>query len=151
MRVRVEYTEECTTRNRDGHDWYEDYSSEVTAAYRVDDDDETYSYRSDVFLVADNATEVFVVYMIYDDGDSFGRATGKIDLIHCTSNEESADLLAKYIVENKNEGSFKFKDDLGRDVSVHNTGSGYFESIGYIGVERLVIGNSKSKRRYDVN
>ncbi len=89
--------------------------------------------------------------MIYNDGDSFGRATGKIDIIHCTGNEESADQLAKYIVENKNEESFKFKDDFGRDISVYNTGSGYFESIGYIGVERFLIGNKKSKRRYDVN
>ncbi len=151
MRVCVEYTEECISSNRDGCDWYADYSSEVTAAYRVDDDDETHSYNSDVFLVADDATEVFVVYMIYNDGDSFGRATGKIDIIHCTSNEESADQLAKYIVDNKDEESFKFKDDLGRDVSVCNTGSGYFESIGYIGVERFLIGNKKSKRRYDVN
>lgn len=48
------------------------------------------SYESETFIVPDDTTAVFVVYMIYSTGDSFGCADGKIDIIHCTSSEDAA-------------------------------------------------------------
>jgi len=153
MRICVTYEELCTDSYRSGEqygDWSESYSSSVTGAYRIGDDEKT-PYDSETFIVPDDATEVFVVYMIYDTGDSFGRADGKISIIHCTSNEEAADKLAKMITEKPDEYTIKFTDDFGREISLYNEGAGYFEHISYVGVERFAVGTGKSQRRYYVN
>lgn len=153
MRICVTYNEMCTNSYHSGErygDWSESYLSWVTGAYRIGDDEKT-PYNSETFLVPDDATEVFVVYMIYDTGDSFGRADGKISIIHCTSNEEAADKLAKMITENPDEYTIKFTDDFGRKISLYNEGAGYFQDISYVGVERYSVGTGKSQRRYYVN
>lgn len=153
MRICVTYDEMCTHSERESGSygsWSESYSSSVTGAYRVTDDEKT-PYESETFIVPDDATEVFVVYMIYSTGDSFGHSDGNIDIIHCTSDEEAADRLAKYITDNPDEYTIKFTDDFGREISLGNRGAGYFERISYVGVERYSIGSGKSKKRYYVN
>lgn len=154
MRICVTYDELCTHNEQASERWYdswsESYSSSVTGAYRIGDDDQA-PYDSETFLVPDDATEVFVVYMIYSTGDSFGYADGKISIIHCTVNEEAADKLAKTITENPDEFIIKFTDDFDREISLHNPGAGYFESIDHVGVERYTVGSGKSQRKYYVN
>lgn len=153
MRICVEYDEICTHSEREPEQygsWSESYSSEVTRAYRIGDDDKT-PYGSETFVIPDDSTDAYVVYMIYSTGDSFGSSDGNIDIIHCTGNEEAADKLAKLITENSEEFTIKFTDDFGRDISIDNRGAGYFESISYVGVEKFSIGSGKSKRRYYVN
>lgn len=153
MRICVEYSEYCEHSEREPEEygsWSESYSSSVDSAYRIGEDEKA-PYGSETFIVPDDATEVFVVYMIYSTGDSFGHADGKIDIIHCTSSEEAADKLAKMITENSEEFTIKFTDDFGRDISIDNRGAGYFEHIDYVSVERFAIGTGKSKRRYYVN
>jgi hypothetical protein len=93
MRIRVDYEEDCTHSYFEGvqfgdweeqfGDWEEQYSSRVVDAYRIADDADV-PYRSESFAIPDDAAYVYVVYMIYDTGDSFGRAYGKIDILHAT-------------------------------------------------------------------
>lgn len=153
MRICVTYDELCTDSYHSGErygDWGESYTSSVTGAYQLTED-ENGPYSSENFLLPDGTTEVFVVYMIYDTGDSFGRADGKISIIHCTASEEAADRLAKQITENSDAYTIKFVDDFGRDISLYNAGAGYFESISYVGIEQFSVGSGKSKNRYYVN
>ena len=153
MRICVEYSEVCTHSEREPEQWgswSESYDSSVTDAYQIGDDERA-PYGSETFVVPDGASEVFVVYMIYSTGDSFGHADGKIDIIHCIASEEAADKLAKYITENPGEYSIKFTDDFDREISLYNPGAGYFERINYVSVEKFSVGSGKSKRRYYVN
>ncbi len=153
MRICVEYDEICTHSEREPEQygsWSESYSSSVTGAYRIGEDEKA-PYGTETFIIPDDSTEAFVVYMIYGTGDSFGHSDGQIDIIHCTNSEESADKLAKYITEHDHEYTIKFTDDFGRDISIDNRGAGYFERIEYVGVEKFSIGSGKSKRRYYVN
>lgn len=151
MRICVTYSEICTHSEREPVGfWREDYDSAVTGAYQIGEEDRG-PYNSDIFILPDDTTHAYVVYMIYSTGDSFGRAHGRIDIIHCTSSEDSADRLAKQITDSKNEYSIKFKDDFGCDISLYNPGAGYFESIDYVGVEAFAIGNGAAKKRYYVN
>ena len=153
MRICVTYSEYCTHSERESGSygsWSESYSSSVTGAYRLGEKEKA-PYDSETFIVPDDATEVFVVYMLYGTGDSFGRADGKLDILHCTSSEEAADKLAKTITEKPDEYAIKFTDDFGREISLYNPGAGYFESIDYVGVERYSVGTGKSKSRYYVN
>ena len=153
MRIRVDYESTCSHSYSDGKqygDWEERYDSSVTDAYRITDEDKV-PYGSESFLIPDDATEVFVVYMIYDTGDSFGRAYSKIDILHATISEFEADKLATMVTANSDDYTIKFKDDFGRDISIDNRGAGYFEEIRYVGVDRFTVGSGKSKRKYFVN
>lgn len=153
IHIRVEYDERCTHSKRENvqyGSWTETYDSGITDV-SVIDENETCTYHSETFKVPDGTEKVFVVYMIYDTGDSFGRAYGKISIMHCTASEEAADKLAKYITEHGDEYTIKYTDDFGREISLYNSGAGYFEHIQYVGVEAFTIGTGGSKRRYYVN
>jgi hypothetical protein len=150
MRVCVKYSEICTHSEHSGEqygDWSESWSCSVESAY-VLGDDEKQPYDSEVFLLPDDTTRVHVVYMIYDTGDSFGRADGKISIVHCTANEDAAHQIAKMIQDDPEQFSFKFTDDFGRKISLYNSGAGYFERISYVEVESFDLGK---KKRYHIN
>lgn len=151
MRVTVEYDQYCTEDYHSGEqfgDWRTSYSCSVTGV-RVLGEDEKSGYHGETFLLPDDATTAYVVYMIYSTGDSFGHSDGNIDILHCTASSEKAHELAKKITENSNEYTIKFTDDFDREVSIHNNGAGYFESIDYIEVESFDLNGSP--RRYRVN
>lgn len=151
MRVAVEYEQRCTHDYHSGEqygDWQTDYSSSVVGV-RVLEEDEKAEYHSETFLLPDDTTTAYVVYMIYSTGDSFGHSDGNIDIIHCTASSEKAHELAKKITDNSNEYSIKFTDDFGREISIDNRGAGYFEHIDYVEVVGYTIGHSP--RRYHVN
>jgi hypothetical protein len=151
MRVSVEYSQYCTHDYHSGErygDWEKSYDSSVTGV-RVLREDEESGYSSETFLLPDDATTAYVVYMVYSTGDSFGRSSGEIDIIHCTASSDKAHALAKMVTENPNEYSIKFTDDFDREVSIYNRGAGYFESIEY--VEVLSFDLNGSPCRYHVN
>ena len=153
MRIRVDYEETCVHSYSEGvqyGDWEERHESRVTEAYQIADDADV-PYRSESFVIPDGAEYVYVVYMIYDTGDSFGRAYGKIDILHATISEAEADKLAKHVTKHSEEYTIKFKDDFGREISINNAGAGYFEDIQYVGVERFAIGSGVARKRYYVN
>lgn len=143
IKVKVQYYEYCTySESGSGRwdDWSEEYDSGIES---VTFDDGESSYNSDVFLLPEGSTEAHVVYIIYNTGDSFGHANGKIDVIHCCASREDAEKLGEMISDNQDQYTFKFKDDFGRDISLDNAGAGYFECITGIYVETFVLGHAK--------
>lgn len=152
IKVMVEYEERCTHNEREPEQygsWSEQYSSSITGV-RVVGDDERRSYHSEVFTVPEGTDKVYVVYMIYSTGDSFGRSEGNIDIIHCTASEDAAHALADKITKNADEYSIEFVDDFDRPIKISNRGAGYFESIDYISVECYSISSAGKKARYYV-
>ena len=153
IKVLVEYSELCTHSERENKQfgsWSENYSSSITNV-RVVGDDEDRPWRSDVFTVPEGTEKVYVVYMIYSTGDSFGPSTGNIDIIHCTANEDSAHALAEKITKNPDEYSIEFVDDFDRPIKISNRGAGYFERIDYVAVDCYSISSAGKKSRYYVN
>lgn len=147
MRVCVTYEEICPDSYYSGEqygDWSESYSSSITGVYRLADE-ENGPYQSETFLIPDDATSVYVVYMIYDTGDSFGCAKGKISIIHATANEKAAYALAKKINENPDTYTIAITDDFGRNTSIYNPGNGLFKHISCVDVEKFDIGTGKPK------
>ncbi len=150
MRVCVSYNEICThSEYEGGHygSWSESYSSSIERVYVLGDNEKA-PYHSDVFLLPDEAEKAYVVYMIYDTGDSFGNADGRIAIIHCATCKISVNMIAKAIRENPEMYSFKFTDDFGREISLYNPASGYFEHVSCIEVEEYDLGR---KKRYQIN
>jgi hypothetical protein len=130
--------------------WSESWNSTIEDVYEIGDDVRR-PYNSEIFLVPDETTEVFVVYMIYSTGDSFGCADGKIDILHCTANREAAHDLAKMIISNPDKSSIEYTDDFGRKITIGNPGYGYFESIDSVEVDRYMVGSGAKKTRYTIN
>lgn len=153
IKVLVEYEERCTHSEREKvqfGSWSENYSSSITNVRRISDDEDR-PYRSDVFVVPEGTEQVYVVYMIYSTGDSFGRSEGNIDIIHCTANENSAHALAEKITKNPDEYTIEFVDDFDRPIKISNRGAGYFERIDYVAVDCYSISSAGKKSRYYVN
>lgn len=151
MRVTVEYKKRCTENYHSGEkygDWRKSYDCSVTCV-RVLGEDEKSGFHGETFLLPDDTTTAYVVYMIYGSGNSFGHSDGNIDILHCTASSEKAHALAKMITENPNEFSIKFIDDFDREISIYNNGAGYFEHIDY--VEVLSFDLNGQPRRYHVN
>jgi hypothetical protein len=125
MRVCVSYDENCVHSHSDGEtgEWSASYDSSIERVYILGEDEEA-PYMSETFLLPDEAETVYVVYMIYSSGDSFGHEEGRISIIHCTADKIAARTIAKMIQENPNKFSFKFVDDFGRKVSLYNPGAG---------------------------
>lgn len=152
IKVLVEYEERCTHSEREKvqfGSWSENYSSSITNVRRISDDEDR-PYHSEVFTVPEGTEQVYVVYMIYSTGDSFGRSEGNIDIVHCTASEDAAHELADRITKNPDEYTIEFKDDFGRDIKISNRGAGYFEHIDYVAVECYTISELGKKARYYV-
>jgi hypothetical protein len=147
MRVCIiynEYLESYYYSEEEFGDWEEVYSSDVECVVRLDDNEPApYCRKSETFLIPDGYEYVYVVYINYNTGDSFGRAYGKISIIHCTVSEESAYALAEKIKENPETYTIEFVDDFGRNISLYNEASGYFERINNIHVEKFYIQDKK--------
>lgn len=153
IKVCVEYEETCIHSEEEGGSygsWSEDYSSSVTGAYIIGDDEKA-AYASETFIVPDGTDTVYVVYMIYRTGNSFGSADGKIDILHCTASSDAAHKLASIVTSNPHSGMIKFTDDFGRDISIDNRGAGYFERISFVEVVQFDISKGKKSTRYMVN
>ena len=114
-------------------------------------EDERRPYSSEVFTVPEGTEQVYVVYMIYSTGDSFGHSTGNIDIIHVTAREDAAHALAEKITKNPDEYSIEFVDDFARPIKISNRGAGYFERIDYVAVDCYSISSQGKKSRYYVN
>lgn len=154
MRIRVDVNKICVRSESEPEEqygsWSEEYSCNISDVCQITED-ETVTHDSETFLIPDGATEVYVVYMLYGTGDSFGNADGLIDVIHATASSEAADLLATKVTENSDKWTIEFTDDFGREISINNNGAGYFEHIESVNVERFSLGGAARLRRYHVN
>jgi hypothetical protein len=86
---------------------------------------------------------VFVLYMTYDTGDSFGRAYGKGEIIWVFKDPDLATKARlKWEAENNKrdpEFSIEFEVDGGQTVKQGNPAAGYFENVGNIDVGTFLV------------
>lgn len=141
LRVVVSSEERCTDRYHSGErygDWSESYDFSITGAKVVDENYET-RYEEDGFRIPAGCTQVYILYMTYSTGDTFGSASGKGEVLYAFGSREVAQAALDAVNENKNDFSIEFKDDFGREVKVYNPGAGYFEHIYNIDLEVKLI------------
>ena len=140
-KIRVEYTEtlvHCERETGSWGPWSKEFDSEITQV-AVDGGSQS-RYGSDCFLVSADADTVYTVYITYSDGDSFGRARGRIAIILCTSDEGIAEYLAARLSgEDRNSYTIDIVDEFGREVKIGNPGSGYFEEITNVEILKTVL------------
>ena len=145
MDLFVQYNEHCTHSSREPveyGDWREEYDFRVTGVSLTSRD--RWAEEKLGCLVDVKAGEpVFVLYMTYDTGDTFGRATGKGEVIWVFKDPALAMAAkAKWEAENDKRDpdySIEFEVDGGKTLKQHNPAAGYFENVGYIQVQTFLV------------
>ena len=145
MELFVQYHEHCTESYHSGEqygDWRKSYDFGIDGVSLTSRDSRNEEKLG--CLVDVKAGEpVFVLYMTYDTGDSFGRATGKGEVIWVFKDPMLA-MKAKQQWQEENdkrdpEFSITFEVDGGETVTQSNPAAGYFENVGYIDVATFLV------------
>lgn len=145
MDLFVQYDEHCTHSHREPEEygnWREEYDFRVKGVSLTSRDrwgEEKLGCLVDVKA----GDPVFVLYMTYDTGDTFGRASGKGEIIWAFKDSALA-MKAKAQWEEENnkrdpEFSIEFEVDGGEKVRQSNPAAGYFENVGYIEVDTFIV------------
>lgn len=145
MDLFVQYNEVCTHSEREPEEygsWREDYDFSITGVSLTSR--ESWNEEKLGCLVDVKAGEpVFVLYMTYSTGDTFGHAEGKGEVIWVFKDPALA-MKAKAQWEEENnkrdpQFSIAFEVDGGQWITQSNPAAGYFENIGYTSVETYLV------------
>ncbi len=121
-------------------DWYSYHDFSIEGVYtRVGAE---YTYGVEEINVQFDAKEgdlVYVLYMIYDTGDSFGRAHGLGEVFWVFNDEWAAEKARREVVKNSDQYSVEFDDGFGKMIKLSNPGAGYFETIQSIEVKPCLV------------
>lgn len=140
----VEYIQHMIRSYRDPEEygsWGAEYESYIyRARINVGQDQCSYNYeRFDIGQEVKPGEVVYVLYMIYSDGDSFGRARGKIEVLWVFKDASAAFEAKKNVEKYKKEYSIKIKTEVGTEITLSNPGSGYFERVDSVDIKTLIV------------
>ena len=141
----VQYDEQCTHSHRSPEqygDWSESWDFLVTGV-SLTSRSPWCEEKLGCLVEVKAGDPVFVLYMTYDTGDSFGRATGKGEVIWVFKDPALA-MKAKALWDKENNKrdpsySIEFEVDGGQTVTQSNPAFGYFENVGYIDVQTFLV------------
>jgi hypothetical protein len=145
MKLYVSVSEVCTYSEREPEEygsWEEQWDFSVVAVHREKPETLRGWWDGEVFDVPFEVAAgdtVYVLSMVYNTGDSFGRAEGKGEVLWVFKDEALA-LAAESVWEkSKEQHSVEFVIDDGKKIKISNPGSGYFETITYVNVESFQV------------
>lgn len=83
---------------------------------------------------------VWVLYITYSSGDSFGRASGQGEILWVFVDETVAWAAQGAVERQRKSTAFQFVDEDGEDIHLSNPGCGYFEKIESVNIQLCVVG-----------
>lgn len=83
---------------------------------------------------------VYVLYMIYAEGNSFGGSSGNGEVLWVFKDLDVAKEAKKALEDQGESFSVVFYNELGEKATMSNPGAGYFESVEDIQLESFVVG-----------
>lgn len=148
MILYVEYRERCVNSHRSDEpygDWREDWDFNVVKVSTTHPDSYYYTYEK--FDLGDDVDikigdVVYVLSMTYNTGDSFGRASGRGEVIWVFKNQEVAEQAYKIWrdkAENSDDYMIEIFTDSGQSLKLSNPASGYFEDCGYVDLKSFNV------------
>ena len=146
MELFVQFESRCIDSYREDKeygDWSEQYDYEVKGvsissrgrwsglAY----DEE----RINVGFEAEAGDPIHILWMTYSTGDSFGHGSGYGEILWVFKDATVARQALDLFKASSEQYSIVVKDDAGNDITLHNPGSGYFESVDSLQVDTFVL------------
>jgi len=136
----VKYKSYCLNSfqsEKDYGDWgsTNDFSVEGVTLTKPED------YNFEEFEVPDSVKkgdDVYVLWMSYSTGDSFGSSTGNGEIIWVFSDKKLGEK-AKALWNNSKEYYVEFDVGHGITKKIHNPAYGYFEDIEYLSLETFTV------------
>lgn len=142
-KVYVETQEYCYNSYHSGEqygDWSEELGYEVVG---VKLSQEGYEDCFDLGESVQVGEEVHVVYIIYEDGDSFGRRTGRGELVWVFKDRELAKKAVSKIYEENGKENYAYSIEIelgkNRTMKWSNPAAGYFESLTDVDIKSFLV------------
>jgi hypothetical protein len=146
MEIFVQYESICTHSYREDRaygDWSEEYDFDVKgvsissrgrwSGLAYDED------KMHVGFEVEAGTPVHVLWMTYGTGDSFGHGDGYGEILWVFKDANVANVALETWRKYGEQYSITIKDDNGREITLSNPGSGYFESINSLQVDTFLL------------
>lgn len=146
MDLFVQYYQYCTDSYRSEEeygDWHESYEFGIDGVSLTSQRHSNAEDKLGCLVDVKAGEPVFVLYMTYDTGDTFGSAKGQGEVIWVFKDAALAMKAKQQWVEENDklnpEFSIKFEVDGGEYVTQSNPAAGYFENVGYITVATFLV------------
>jgi hypothetical protein len=146
MELFVQYESICTDSYREDKeygDWSESWDYEVkgiSISSRGRWSNLAYDEEKiNVGFEAEAGTPLYILWMTYGSGDSFGHGDGYGEILWVFKNADVARRALVTFQSNADQYSIPVKDDAGNTVNLHNPGSGYFESVNSLQVDTFLL------------
>ena len=140
MKLYVQRKQECTYAKHSEEiygDWEEHYNFEVRGVSLTE---RKSSEEFNVPFKIKAGQPVFVLFMIYDSGDSFGYSKGKGEVLWVFKYSDIAlKALNKWKNSHKDDTSVEFEIDGGIKKRLSNPASGYFENLENVELETFLV------------
>lgn len=137
MKLYVEYNETVISERNDV--WGDgDWSRQVDFEIRGVSENKPTQFLYDEFNVCfDQTSIVYVLYIRYDTGDSFGCSHGEGEIIWVFSELTFAKEAAATFREHEDEFSVTITDEHGNNITLSNPAAGYFQQLTEVVVEKF--------------
>lgn len=146
MELFVQYESRCTDSYREDReygDWSESWDYEVkgiSISSRGRWSNLAYDEEKiNVGFEAEAGTPLYILWMTYGSGDSFGHGDGYGEILWVFKNADVARQALEVFRADSEQYSIIVKDDAGNNITLHNPGSGYFESVNSLQVDTFLL------------
>lgn len=109
-------------------DWSTEYEYNITGVYLSKPEHRDFDELGVTSKVEVGDT-IYIVYMIFSSGDTFGTASGMGETIWAFTNLSAAIKCCQEINKNDSEYTIEFLDDEGQTIKFSNPAAGYFENM----------------------
>lgn len=90
--------------------------------------------------------EVWVLWVTYSTGDSFGSDRGQGEIIWVFTDKDVADKALKKLDANQKSSVFSFEDEDGEVLHITNPANDHFSHIESVNVQSFIVGNCPDPR-----
>lgn len=122
--------------------WSQEYNFNVIHVSLEDSN----RYTTENFTIPgeiNSGDEVFVLYMIYSSGDSFGSSSGNGEVLWVFTDKDIAEAASKIWAASNEIDSVSFKIEDGSTVTLSNQSSGYFENISNVEISSFIVNKKR--------
>lgn len=133
----VSYTNNCVHDYHDGQQWGSWERDHDFSLDRVSLTKGSTPFTVDYPVVAGDT--VYVLYIRYSTGDSFGRSDGEAEILWVFKDAKTGFEALNKFEKNEKEFQITIKTDSGMNLDLYNPAAGYFEHLEDIDLKAMLV------------